>query len=61
MHCMARVFPRSHIGMEKVDGCSDLYLTISCLDDAELEFLGVPWPEYEECARNNEMDVLRSV
>jgi hypothetical protein len=36
-------------------------IVISCLDDAELEFLGVPWPEYEECARKNEMDVLRSV
>ncbi|KAF8230137.1 phosphatases II [Tricholoma matsutake] len=32
---------------------------VCCLDDAELEFLGVPWPAYEECARNNQMDVLR--
>ncbi|KAF9456078.1 hypothetical protein BDZ94DRAFT_1276568 [Collybia nuda] len=32
---------------------------ICCLDDQELEFLGAPWSEYEECAGNNGIDVLR--
>jgi len=32
---------------------------VCCLDDSELEFLGVPWPEYEECAGKNGLDVLR--
>lgn len=37
------------------------YLPSSCLDDGELEFLGAPWSEYEVLARNNGIDVLRSV
>lgn len=35
--------------------------TNSCLDDQELELLGAPWAEYEECARINGIDVLRFV
>ena len=34
-------------------------ILISCLDDTELDFLGVPWPQYEECASSNGLDVLR--
>lgn len=33
----------------------------SCLDDAELEYLGTPWPEYEQTAQKIGIDVLRSV
>lgn len=33
----------------------------SCLDDEELFYLGAPWPEYEERARINGIDVLRFV
>ncbi|CAA7259261.1 unnamed protein product [Cyclocybe aegerita] len=32
---------------------------VCCLDDSELDFLGAPWPEYERCAKNNRIDVLR--
>ena len=33
----------------------------SCLDDAELAFLGAPWPEYELAARRTGLDILRCV
>lgn len=33
----------------------------SCLDDTELEFLGVPWPEYERGAKKIGIDILRCV
>ncbi len=32
---------------------------LSCLDDDELEFLGAPWKEYEQCAKQIGIDVLR--
>ncbi|KAH9485294.1 hypothetical protein JR316_0002202 [Psilocybe cubensis] len=32
---------------------------VCCLDDAELEFLGVPWQEYEHAAKRIGLDVLR--
>ncbi|KIK03557.1 hypothetical protein K443DRAFT_5351 [Laccaria amethystina LaAM-08-1] len=32
---------------------------VCCLDDSELDFLGAPWPEYERCASNAGIDVLR--
>ncbi|PPQ89545.1 hypothetical protein CVT25_012217 [Psilocybe cyanescens] len=32
---------------------------ICCLDDTELEFLGVPWPEYERGAKKIGIDILR--
>jgi len=31
----------------------------SCLDDDELEFLGVSWSDYKDCAQNIGLDVLR--
>lgn len=31
----------------------------SCLDDEELQFLGAPWTEYEHCANQTGIDVLR--
>lgn len=33
----------------------------SCLDDEELELLGVPWAEYSSTADELGLDVLRSV
>jgi hypothetical protein len=33
----------------------------SCLDDTELEFLGVPWAEYERVTNRLGIDVLRYV
>jgi protein-tyrosine phosphatase len=41
---------------------SDLSLLIdtpSCLDDEELDFLGVPWAEYAATARAHQLDILR--
>ncbi|KAI0321089.1 hypothetical protein OF83DRAFT_1101502 [Amylostereum chailletii] len=32
---------------------------VCCLDDAELEFLGAPWAEYAQIARELKLDVLR--
>ncbi|KAG6862290.1 hypothetical protein C0995_015987 [Termitomyces sp. Mi166 len=32
---------------------------ICCLDDGELDFLGAPWPEYENLANDNGIDVFR--
>ncbi|KAF8197955.1 protein-tyrosine phosphatase-like protein [Pholiota molesta] len=32
---------------------------VCCLDNEELEFLGAPWPEYEQCAKTIGIDVLR--
>ncbi|KAH0589325.1 hypothetical protein H2248_005087 [Termitomyces sp. 'cryptogamus'] len=32
---------------------------ICCLDDGELNFLGAPWPEYENLANDNGIDVFR--
>ncbi|KJA27765.1 hypothetical protein HYPSUDRAFT_197926 [Hypholoma sublateritium FD-334 SS-4] len=32
---------------------------VCCLDDAELDFLGAPWAEYELAARRTGLDVLR--
>ncbi|KAG8727391.1 hypothetical protein FRC12_022541, partial [Ceratobasidium sp. 428] len=34
-------------------------LIVCCLDDDELEFLGAPWPEYEDAANSVGLDVLR--
>ena len=31
----------------------------SCLDDSELEYLGAPWSEYEQCTSRTGLDVLR--
>ncbi|KIM45166.1 hypothetical protein M413DRAFT_441847 [Hebeloma cylindrosporum] len=32
---------------------------VCCLDDVELEFLGAPWPEYEQSAKKIGIDILR--
>jgi len=32
---------------------------VCCLDDEELEFLGTPWPEYSQVARELGLDILR--
>ncbi|KAG9127256.1 hypothetical protein FRC07_015114 [Ceratobasidium sp. 392] len=34
-------------------------LIICCLDDDEMEFLGAPWPEYENASNTVGLDVLR--
>ncbi|KAG8720782.1 hypothetical protein FRC08_018241 [Ceratobasidium sp. 394] len=34
-------------------------LIVCCLDDDELDFLGAPWPEYEDAASTVGLDVLR--
>ncbi|KAG9097006.1 hypothetical protein FRC06_008105 [Ceratobasidium sp. 370] len=34
-------------------------LIVCCLDDDEMEFLGAPWPEYEDAASAVGLDVLR--
>ncbi|QRW08081.1 Dual specificity phosphatase, catalytic domain [Ceratobasidium sp. AG-Ba] len=34
-------------------------LIVCCLDDDELDFLGAPWPEYEDAANVVGLDVLR--
>ena len=36
-----------------------IYLPHSCLDDNELEFLGVEWSEYTRIANELNLDVLR--
>jgi hypothetical protein len=37
----------------------NVQVVICCLDDAELEFLGVPWAEYEEVAAELGLAVIR--
>ncbi|KAF9484468.1 phosphatases II [Pholiota conissans] len=32
---------------------------VCCLDNDELEFLGAPWPQYAQCAKQSGIDVLR--
>jgi protein-tyrosine phosphatase len=32
---------------------------VCCLDDDELEFLGVPWPDYSKASQKAGLDVLR--
>jgi len=32
---------------------------ISCLNDAELELLGVPWDTYSQAAAANGLDIVR--
>lgn len=34
---------------------------ISCLDDEELELLGVPWETYRDVAAETGLDVIRYV
>lgn len=36
-----------------------LFDDISCLDDTELELLGVPWETYLDVAASTGLDVLR--
>jgi hypothetical protein len=38
---------------------SFFFIPFSCLNDAELSFLGAPWPRYYEAATKHNIEIIR--
>ena len=49
------------LDLKKAMGDGEVKAVVCCLDNAELQFLGAPWEEYERVARKLGIEVIRCV